>query len=268
MEKLDLKAITLATINNGGYSFSYAVNVPPGGKLFLCLEGVTNRLEITGGYNKSKLPALLKCIGAVQGWGTSIRCWLVMEQNGKSVGESAANDMKCPVKPYDGPLTIQGFSTALPKLTYPGNGIGRLLTGLIDGKYYFRFGIADNVPFETDNAMRGFDCTTFIMALFQCNINMTYKYGTYLVENLGCKKCDMEEKKEKEIKAFFADSTKGRSGQYILWSEGHMLLAKNAVLHEFTYGGYAQTPAASFLRYARAKNGLWWIRKLPATYNP
>jgi hypothetical protein len=264
VETLSLKSISLAPINSGGYSFSHSVNVPSGGNLYLCLESVTNRLDLAGGYNATKLPALLKCIGAVEGWGKSIRCWLVLEQNGQTIGESAATDMQCPVKPYDGAFTLQGFGSAQPKLTYPGNGTGRLLTAAIDGKHYFRFGS----KFETDNALRGFDCTTFIMALFQCNIDMSGKYGTYLVEKLGCTKCDMEQKKEKEVKAFFADATKGAMGQYIMWSEGHMLVAKNAVLHEFTYGGYVQTPAATFPRYNKAANGLWWIRKLPATYSP
>jgi len=264
MDQLALNSVSLSAIANGGYSFSYSASLSPGARLFLCLENASNRLDITAGYNKTQLPLLLKSVGAVNGWGGTIRCWLVKEQNGKPVGESAAIDLKCPVKPYDGSFTIEGFRTALPKLTYSGNGTGRLLTEAIDGKYYFRFGS----KLETDNAMRGFDCTTFIMALFQRSIDMSGKYGTYLVENLGCTKCDMEQKKEKEIKAFFADPAKGGVGQYIMWSEGHMLLAKNAVLHEFTYGGYAQTPAATFPRYNKAAHGLWWIRKLPATYKP
>jgi hypothetical protein len=187
---------------------------------------------------------------------------VVDEQNRRNIGESAAEDLSCPVKPFDGAFTFDGFASAVPKLTYPGNGKGRLLLE-IGGKHYFRNGSR----LETDIAMRGFDCTTFPMALFKCNVNMSGKYGTALADALGATRCDMEQKNKSDVKFFFADAVKN-AGLFFMWSAGHVVLIKKGTIHEFTYGGYKRTPAKDWTGYRRAPQGLWWIRKLPATLNP
>lgn len=261
-QPLTLNAIKTAPISKGGYAITFAGKVPVGARVHLCLENATNRLEITGGYGANKLPDLLKLIGVVDGWGKTIRCWVVLEQMGKFVGESSAQDMACPVKPYDGLITFDGFAVANPPLTYPGNGKGRTLTQAIDGKYYFRNGSI----LETDNAMRGFDCTTFPMALFNCYPSMAGKYGTALADALGAVKCEMEQKKESDVKSFFKGS--GSGGLYFMWSAGHVVLVKGAIIHEFTYGGYRRTAVDVWTGFRFAPQGLWWIRKLPDTLTP
>lgn len=267
-------------IDNGAYQIKVVGAVPPGGAVFLCLESAQNRVDITGGYDRAKLPALLKAIAALGKWGTTIRAWAVIEQNGKFVCESPAQNLLCPVKPFDGPLTFDGMKAANPWLTFAGDGYGRLLTDAIDGKYYFRHGfLTQGGTLETKAVRRGFDCTTFPMALFQKNINMIGKDGTPLAVALGAQPCDMELKYESQLKKFFADS-ENANGLYFMWSEGHVVLVKNAFIHEFTnrldppgggmelYGGYRRCPAATWPGYHRAARGQWWVRKLPATLNP
>jgi hypothetical protein len=261
-----LNPLTPVKAASGAYTISFIAlpPTPPGGKTFLCLEDADNRLDITGGYNSSKLPALLELVRGIDAWGKTVKSWgVVTQQNGTQVVETPAQDFACPVKPFDGPFTFDGFRSNVPPLTYPGNGHGRTLTH-INGRYYFyNAGLL-----ETDNAKRGFDCTTFPMALFRTSVNMTGKYGTALAVALGATPCDMEQKKTADVKAFFADARKGALGLYFMWSAGHVVLVKDATIHEFTYGGYNRTPAASWGGYKFAAQGLWWVRKLPATLNP
>lgn len=260
---LRLNAIKPVKVGAGGYQITHTGHVPAGGKLYVCLTDADNRLDITHGISTANLPNFLALVEGANGWGTTLRAWAVLEVNGKFVSETPAQDFDAPVKPFGGTFTFAGFESEIPKLTYPGNGHGRLLT-TIGGKYYF----VNGGMLETDNAKRGFDCTTFPMALFQKTINMTGKYGTALADALGATKCEMEQKKKADVKAFFADTTKGGTGLYFMWSAGHVVLVKNATIHEFTYGGYKKSPAASWGGYDRAAQGLWWIRKLPASLNP
>ncbi len=268
-----LKSVELGRLDNGGYDFKYELDKRPDLKLFLCIEKAEHRLEITEGYSKSKLPELLKCIGAANGWSVTatnkVKCWLVTEKGGKHVAESEAKDLVCPVTPYDGKLTFLGFKTNKPKLTYPGNGHGRLLMHVSDQRYVFTRGLLRGGQLETDPKKRGFDCTTFPMAVLGAQrFSVQDKYGNYLADRLGGQKCDMEQKKEEEIKAFFADAKKGKTGLYIIFSAGHVMLVKNGMIHEFTYGGYASESAQTWKRYRKAEHGLWWVRKLPAKYAP
>jgi hypothetical protein len=260
---LRLNAVISVRLADGGYSITHTGQIPPGGKLYLCLEDADNRLDLSGGYNAGKLPALLDLVSAINGWGTTVRSWAVVEAGGAHIGETPAQDFKCPVKPFGGPFTFAGFESEIPKLTYPGNGHGRTLKE-IGGKFYFY----NNSFLETDNAKRGFDCTTFPMALFKKSVNMTGKYGTALAVALGATQCEMEQKKTADVKAFFADATNGGTGLYFMWSAGHVVLVKNATIHEFTYGGYKKTPAADWAGYDRAPQGLWWVRRLPGHLNP
>jgi hypothetical protein len=258
--KPTLKAIQVALIDRGGYTISMSGQIPPGAKTYLCIEDADNRLDITAKYGQAQMAALLECIDEVDGWDRTLRCWAVMEQTGKRLGETPAQDLKAPVKPLDAPITLDRIVTANPRLTYPGNGFGRTLTKTaIGGKFYFRNGSL----LETDSTKRGFDCTTFPMSLFSTYPNMAQKYGTALADALGASKCDMEQKKEADLKAFFADKTKGATGSYFMWSAGHVVLVKDGRIHEFTYGGYQANDFQTWGGYKKAPQGLWWVRKLP-----
>jgi hypothetical protein len=277
---LRLQSIGLVSYRKGAYSIGYddhlqnVGGIPKKGyRLFLAVGDDKNTLEITGRnpnqvMGADNLPALLKLIANKDSWGKAVECQLHLRYGSAPVSSSNVAKLKCPVKPYEGALTFHGFFTADPKLTYTGNGNGRRLTKPIDGKYYFR----DGVTLETENPMRGFDCTTFPMALFADSISrdfsMADERGTALAEELVAVPCHMEAKKEADIKKFFADKTKGHTGLYFMWSAVHVILVKDGMFHEFRAGGYKQTRAGSFNRYDRAPQKLWWIRKLPAWLKP
>jgi hypothetical protein len=160
-------------------------------------------------------------------------------------------------------LTISDIAKDDPAMTYPGNGYGRVLSPLINDRYYFKYA----GKYETDNTKRGFDCTTFPMALFSIPLLPPPGYGKQLSDAAGATQCDYEQKKSADLeKEFQENSTPG--GLYILFSEGHVLLYNSDIntLYEFTYGGFKATPAG--LRTMTAAHNLWWMRKLPETLRP
>lgn len=257
-----LDPIALGNYRHGAYIIKYAIKgtVPPGARVFLAIGGDRHLLEITGRSKRDvmgadNLPQLLRLIGQLNAWGTPVDCTVQLRMGAQLLARSNAQPLACPVKPYTGPLTFDGIAREIPPLTYPGNGHGRTWVE-IDGKRYFRHGS----KLETDNAKRGFDCTTFPMAMFDVYPNMAGKYGTALADALYATKCDMEVKKEADVKAFFEGA--GKQGLYFMWSAGHVVLVENATIHEFTYGGYKRTPAAEWEGYRKAPQGLWWIRRL------
>ena len=262
--KITLKPITLDLIDKGAYIISYSMQGrvnSPNVKVSLALGSDEKSLDITGRprgdvLGNDNLPQFLRLIEQVGSWGQSVDCKVLLYADGKLTARSNVQKLTCPVKPYCGPVTFDGIRMEIPLLTYPGNGHGRTWT-LIDGKRYFRH----KGKLETDNSMRGFDCTTFPMAFFDCYPNMSKKYGTALADALHAQKCNMEQKKKDEVKAFF--SAEGRQGTYFMWSAGHVVLVENSTIHEFTYGGYKRTLASDWSGYSRAPQGLWWIRKLP-----
>ena len=257
-----LNPITLRPIDKGAYTISYSILgqvTSSNSKVFLTLGSAENLLDITGRsrddvLGKDNLIQFLKLISQTGSWGQSADCKVLMYIDNKLAASSNVRKLACPVKPYFGPVTFDGIRMENPPLTYPGKGVGRIWT-LIDGKRYFCL----SGKLETDNSKRGFDCTTFPMALYDCYPNMNQKYGTALADALHAQKCNMEQKKAEEVKAFF--SKEGRQGTYFVWSAGHVVLVENAIIHEFTYGGYKRTLASDWS--GRAPQGLWWVRKLP-----
>lgn len=260
---VNLSPVKLGPYTKGAYIISYSTlpELPKTGLQVLlavgsdeCTIDVTGRTkgDVIGSDN---LPELLDIIGGLNKWGSSVQCTIQVKSKNVLLAKSNPQSLSCPVKPYAGALNFDAIAREVPALTYPGNGHGRLWTA-IDGKRYF----CHLNKLETNNINRGFDCTTFPMCLFDCYLNMTGKYGTALADALGATKCDMEQKKTVEVKAFFAD--KGKTGLYFMWSAGHVVLVHNAWVHEFTYGGYKRNGAAGWAGYSKAPQGLWWVRKL------
>jgi len=130
----------------------------------------------------------------------------------------------------------------------------------IDNKYYFAYA----GKFETDNSMRGFNCITYIGAVYgvyaydaTTRIKPMGGYGTGLAKHLGATPCSMEAKKEAAIKEFFKTNI---TGAYIMWSSGHSVLVVDGNIHEFSEskGGYAKTSAESWNYHGKT----YWVRKL------
>ena len=205
--------------------------------LYLCVGRADNRVLITGTTPKSRQEAVLAAIDNLETWGARVDLWMTAEKNGVRIADT--EKQKVPhvahVKPFTGTLTIGSISRCSPALTYPGNGIGRLLSRPIGGKRYFIYGGS----LETDHAMRGFDCTTFPMVLFEISRLTPPGYGKQVSDSLGGTKCDLEQVSQATLEKKFQDKAIP-AGIYILFSEGHILLysAQVNTIYEFTYGGF------------------------------
>jgi hypothetical protein len=147
------------------------------------------------------------------------------------------------VKPYYGRLTIGQIGADHPPMTYPGNGKGRVLSRAINNRYYF---IYDH-KLETDDRMRGFDCTSFPMALLEIPHIAMPGYGKHLCDAARAEKCDLELLKSADLKKQLVEDTIPE-GLYILFSSGHVMLYNSDIntLYEFNYGGFkAWRPAGN-----------------------
>ena len=231
--------------------------------LYLCVGRPDNRLRITGTTPLSRQASVLAAIDQLGKWGESVQIWMLAYKGRALVAQSRPASYVTHVKPFYGQLKISDMASDTPRLTYPGNGAGRLLSKPINGRHYFVYG----GKLETASAMRGFDCTSFPMALLSIPNLPAPGYGKQLCEAAHAEPCDMEQLKRADLEARFK-SNSVPSGLYVLFSEGHVLLynADANTLHEFTHGGYRATPASS--RPMPAAHDLWWMRKLSESYRP
>lgn len=232
-------------------------------KLYLCVGQEDNRVLVTGTTPLSRQAAVLSAIDQFGKWGQTIQLWMVSEKNGTLTAQTPRVNYLTHVKPYYGKLRISDIQTdqAL-KCTYPGNGIGRLLSKLINDRYYFIY----NGFLETNDQMRGFDCTSFPMALLSIPRLPLPGYGKQLCDAIGATKCDIEQVKSADLEKRFKDNSIP-GGKYILFSAGHVMLYNSDIntLYEYTFGGFKTTPAGQ--RQLQAPQGLWWMRKLGDAYS-
>jgi hypothetical protein len=231
--------------------------------VYLCVGRPDNRVRISGTTPLSRQASVLAAIDQLGRWGENIQIWMVAYKAGALVGQSRPTSYLAHVKPFYGRLKISDMASALPRLTFPGSGVGRVLSRPINGRYYFIYG----GKLETASAMRGFDCTSFPMALLSIPNVPAPRYGKQLCEAAHAEPCGMEQLKRADLEAHFKANSIP-NGLYVLFSEGHVLLYNSDVntLHEFTHGGYRGTPASS--RPMIAAHDLWWMRKLSETYRP
>jgi len=250
-----------------GFDLGFSVS-DPSLTLFLCVGQATNRVQITGTTPMSRLAPILKAIDDFGTWAAPIDMWMVAEQQGAIVAESAKTKHITHVKPYFGALTLSGFEADLPKLTYPGIGVGRWLTAPMNDRYYFRYGSR----LETDPAMRGFDCTTLPMALLGLQTLPAPGYGKQLCDAAGATNVGLEQLKTDDLKLIFTGARAPfrfgmvQPGAYLIFSEKHVLLydATQNLLYESNVGIAFKRWRASEREMKRPPNDLWWMRKLPA----
>lgn len=230
-------------------------------QLYLCIGQEDNRVLINGTLPLSRQAAVLEAIDQFGKWGQIIPVWMVSERNGALVARTRPINYKTHVKPYYGLLRISQIRADQPSMTYPGNGIGRLLTKRINNRYYFRYGLT----LETDDRMRGFDCTSFPMALLEIPYLPLPGYGKQLCEAARAITCDLEQVKSEDFRKKFRENTIS-NGIYILFSAGHVMLynADINILYEFNIGGFRATPAGD--RDLPAPQNLWWMRRLDEKY--
>jgi|CZKR01.1.fsa_nt_gi hypothetical protein len=275
----------------GGYHIRYTGELPPGGYSLLlhvdvipppvsigarlpeaqednCLDLTDRATHQSDLMNLEKLKALLKIFDDQELWATQARAALIVERDGTVVSLSNVQPIDCPVQPYSGELGDNLSDDKLgeddaPSLQYTGapdgSGGGAIAyIPAIDGKYYFYYGDG----FEINNSRRGFDCTTFAGAVLRISGNSGAMGGNgtdlanYLVNHSVACACDLDNAKESEVHDFFDEHP---TGSYFAWSGGHVVLIKDAFVHEFTFGGYHRTPVAT-----RKFAGHWSLRKITA----
>lgn len=125
-------------------------------------------------------------------------------------------------------------------------GDGRWLTR-VGAAYYFAFRgeRKHGGKFETGDAKRGFDCTTYIGSAYGLSENMD-AYGTKLADGLGTTKAGyvVENKSGDEIKKYFKEYfATHKTGAFIMWSAKHVVMVVDGYIHEFSKGagGYRKT---------------------------
>jgi len=100
---------------------------------FLCIGSEKNRVKITGTSPRSRRDDVLKAIDGNGKWGEDVSLWMTSERAEVLTARTREVKYKTHVKPfygepYKGELTITGIAADDPKMTYPGNGKGRLLS--------------------------------------------------------------------------------------------------------------------------------------------
>jgi hypothetical protein len=265
---------------SGGYRISYEGSLPPTGyQILLNIAGTSTgpaQGQKLGPHEKfldvtkrpkhdliswDSLPDVLRMIGEQRLWATRALVTLFVTRAGIVITRSNSEFMHCPVKPYSGNLRsfLEAFSartyafgeeSGTPPLLYTGKADGSgggsfFFMPPIDGKFYFLTPLTcsdgdTHGRFACDNSRRGFDCITFVGAVLGVDpkTGAMSATGNELAEHLKAESCNVENKTAAEIKKFFADH---RSGLYIMWSGGHVVLVVDGVIHEFTFGGYKRT---------------------------
>ncbi|MDH5544981.1 MAG: hypothetical protein OEZ43_05275 [Gammaproteobacteria bacterium] len=282
---LKLKTPTLERFNNGAYKISYTGTKPP--KPYRILFRIaasppllaivnaqidpTQVIDVTDRSSKDlfsseNLPQLLALIKKQNLWGKKIPCALYVARENWPVSISNVEFLTCPVKPISGPLSpAMGEGDTGPALKYTGNGTGRILHHeAIDGDYYF---VYNNLP-VIDNDKRGFDCTTYVGGIFACDASKKGMsgYGTQLAEHLGATRpFDIDAKKKDDIIKFFDDH---KTGTYVMWNEGHVVLVVDRHVHEFTNrgtnNGYVHTLDIKDYPFSTSKP--YWAAKITRAY--
>jgi hypothetical protein len=260
------KELTFSGMNDLGIAKGFDLQFTQADKsrtLHLCLGKEDNRVLVTGTTPMTRQAAVLKAIDDLGQWAQPIKIWLVGEKTGGGSVHSPVVDFITHVKPLYGKLTIGDFASADPALTYPGNGSGRVLSHEMNGRYYFEYGGL----FERNDKYRGFDCTTFPMALLSIAKLPSPGYGKQLCTAVGAVECGLEQMSSKALSGKFKEDSIPR-GLYILFSAAHVMLYNSDIntLYEFNFGGFKKTPAAQ--RHLSAPQDLWWMRKLNKKYRP
>jgi hypothetical protein len=260
----------------GGYKIGHPAGqkVPDGCRLLLAVPDALHSLDVTGRrsddlIHSDNLPLLLGLIERQRLWGKPVDVQLMATRGETVVARSNVASLACPVQPLSGPITprrLGGLGDTGPKLKYTGNGTGRMLRlPAIQGKYYFKWG----GKFETDDRMRGFDCTTFVGSVFGFPFDGHWPSnanGLTVATKLGAIPCNIEQRPGSEVKSFFASGPGGgRRGVFVTWSAGHVVLIIDGVVHEYGHSknGYAETPIERWYN-----QGHWTVRQVPFSAAP
>ncbi len=246
----------------------------------LCVGGNDNQITLKKPYHPlADLPKLLKAIGKKNLWGQDVPCWvyyLTLDGVIDPSSKSTTRALSAPVRPYQGLLSPSALGSSLPKLTYLFPPKGRRLLNCADapemrswpgldfGGLYFM----DSAGYlETAPANRGFDCWSFILALYRVNpgYNVDVSTGASLAQRIGCTNWSIATGTWSAIKSLITGwgggfEGGGGAGALLLWTNtrAHFLYSQPAGVSicGLNPTGYFETPFDA------------WVPESPATvYN-
>lgn len=296
--RLESTVDKIASVPKGVY---YAIgydrsNLPAGYRVFLCVARRDCWVDITGGFGRQELHALAGAFRRLGRWTQTVDWWLEggVEPNGTLNVQSNIIPFPLPVQPFSGPFTTRNIAADPIPFTYTGTGVGRVFDLVrLDGvSFYFKHG----QRLETGPLMRGLDCTTFPMALFEVSVDARgvaegqNLAAERIAQTLGAVKGDMENKSREEIRDLLfgleGDDTilrMPREGLYLLWrvgaaGAGHIMVYKGEKdrarygIHEFTGSGNngAEWRAVGYretgIRKRSFMAGTYCARRIPSAH--
>lgn len=221
-------------------------------------------------------------------WGTKIGLIIYLLREGIIVWASEPCPLPAPVRPFDGTLTPAGIGAdaGQPRMVYCGTGkkpfIGRFLKRIAGHRMFYYGGIL-----ETDNRLRGFDCTTFAgnsLGLDERNAQLTSSPA--VASGLGATAVTWSFPAPSPtappgtpppvpthtitngvgtgtaVKKYFADAA--NTGTYLIWTTGHIIVIINKVTYDWSPpdidNGFRQSTVPSRFKDSETYN-LW---KVPA----
>jgi hypothetical protein len=272
-----------------------ATDLPAGSRIYLCVDKRERWVDITHGLGRQDLHVLCGCFRAINRWTETVDWWLEASLSPVSNNFVKSNviPFRLPVRPFLGPFTTQGIANDPVAFTYTGTGVGRWFDFVrLDAvSFYFRYGQS----LECDSRLRGLDCTTFPMALFEVtadvqgatpNRNLA---GENIAAALGASADGVENvSRDTLLKDLFGLGSNGsivgkpRVGLYLVWRAnaqggGHIMVYKGEKdrerygIHEFTGGGNTggEWKAVGYsekcIRDRYFIGGQYWARRIPAS---
>jgi hypothetical protein len=266
---LTLKQIQPVRRDHGGYKIEFHGTVPRHDTVCLYLGNNTRySMDITGGYHKHRMAHLEQLLDLMdQGgfWGKKIPVRVAIRSGGKILQEtlSPPQFIQCPLEPIreigvEEVGSVEGLRyTGKPD----GSGGGAFLSSPIGDKYFFAY----DGMLISDPKRRGFDCTTYVGSAHGLPNGLGQGGdGKTVAEAIKAEPCDMEHKHTKAVREFFEVQ---KTGTYIMWRHGHVVVVKDCFVHEFTNRvsmeqGYCKTEVAEWLALPHNKNEKFSVRKV------
>ena len=226
-------------------------------------------MDITKGYNKHSLAHFTQLLDLMdQGdfWGEQVLVRVAVCLSGKVLTEtiSAAQYLQCPVEPLR-KIGVEEIGKE-EGLVYTGNrdgtGGGACLSHPIGGKYYC-FSLAGML--ETAANRRGLDCTTFAGGALGVPNGLNQTSSEDLASRLKPQSCGIEAKSWQVAQKYLEEN---KTGTYLMWSHGHIVVVKDGKVHEFTWrpddgvDGYDCNEVSEWFGLGKHKHHKWTVRKL------
>ncbi|MBL8212654.1 MAG: LysM peptidoglycan-binding domain-containing protein [Bryobacterales bacterium] len=204
----------------------------------------------------------------------------------RTLAKSGVAELRTPVEPYHGLLhhgrqALTQIGQGLPRIPYAWQMVDGQLRG--DGRLLFRVGTEyyfvgwgkDKLgrgyndlrrgSLETQADKRGLDCTTYLLSAYDAWQQYQGNRGDDVADSMGCVvPGPVDNQPPAEVAEFFQ---RNGSGEFVMWSQGHVVMVVNGVLHEYNrppINGYRQMPIGDYLAGV-PQNNRYSVAVMPGT---